>query len=46
MTKNHNSALTKMSVTKTLIKAIFKGIVHPEMKILSSFTHPQVVQVV
>jgi len=25
-------------------KTIFKGIVHPKMKILSSFTHPQVVQ--
>jgi len=23
--------------------AFFKGIVHPKMKILSSFTHPQVV---
>ncbi len=31
------------SVTKNPYQCILKGIVHPKMKILSSFTHPQVV---
>ncbi len=40
----HTWFIIYVIVTKTMITFLntFKGIVHPKMKILSSFTHPQV----
>ncbi len=37
------SAQIKYSLQEKKKKTVLKGIVHPKMKILSSFTHPQVV---
>ncbi len=41
--QHHISKHLKLPETNQPLKASIKGIVHPKMKILSSFTHPQVV---